>query len=713
MIKYKKQCRPLPISSLIPSEISNIAMNQPHPGYRADNNFHRYDPDFLTDCLNPNTDDDKKWAATNFLDKSYWGYYCWPKEISCNQNTRPTFTTPSPTVNNQYQSRVNPIAKRFSDDPEFVANFIKYSVIEECKGNEKFDKKKFFLFKGLFRNFGTASIFNGLYKHLRALVSDKDRVTHECKHKLAAEIVAGLIRGSKYWQLSQLKEMWTELKQVFDLIIENITNENINLWVSCFSVAFEDQDPRRMTFYLQYFTSLTTKIFGKETTSNESESDASTSSFQQTSCLQLLTSLNQLEWRIPRFWSNLFDLFTSNLSHPYKAIREKNSICITLSLVNHIDYSLMSGESESNDNFRRFIDYLEVKLSRAIELFDEVTEETIDGAGEPSKGNYDSEEHLNSMNIVQSLFAWIGYYMYKSYQPINDQLLRLFPKVRFLKLHKDFFLIKPIKIFNNNFVTQICSIDKIVAQDTILKAQLPIIRLFISCWILDDRLSSLLIDQLELVIKYKSWHSRMGAIQMCQSFGIFNLFQVSTTIRSRIQKMIIDALCDDQLEVRLSASIALTGFIHSNFIQANDELLSTFKTLSAVKARRKDKETGKFVINMTNLVKRHGGVLGISAIVASCPYDVPDYLPEAATYLCQFVNDPVPIQVIKDYSEFFIQFTLILIWNKLNLLKGTVKKCLSEFRRTHQDNWQQHSQKFNESQLSALSDILISPNYYA
>ena len=249
-----------------------------------------------------------------------------------------------------------------------------------------------------------------------------------------------MIRGSKYWPLSQLKAMWKELKQILDLAMENITNENINLWVNCFSVAFEDQDPRRMTFYLQYFTGLTMKIFkgGKEEAEVEAESDASTSSFQQTSCLQLLAALNQLEWRIPRFWSDLFDVFTSNLSHPYKAIREKNSICITLCLVNHIDYSLMSGGGgggEKHGNFRRFIDYLEAKLARAIELFDEVSEETIDGGGagdnnnNASRGNYDSEEHLKSLNIVQSLFAWTGYYMYKSYQPINEQLIRIMPQV--------------------------------------------------------------------------------------------------------------------------------------------------------------------------------------------------------------------------------------------------------------------------------------------
>ena len=65
----------------------------------------------------------------------------------------------------------------------------------------------------------------------------------------------------------------------------------------------------------------------------------------------------------------------------------------------------------------------------------------------------------------------------------------------------------------------------------------------------------------------------MSAIQMCQNFGIFNLFQVDDLIKSRIKTILLDSLCDEQLEVRLSASLTLTGFIHSNFIEADDNLI--------------------------------------------------------------------------------------------------------------------------------------------
>ena len=38
---------------------------------------------------------------------------------------------------------------------------------------------------------------------------------------------------------------------------------------------------------------------------------------------------------------------------------------------------------------------------------------------------------------------------------------------------------------------------------------------------------------------------------------------------------------------------------------------------------------------------------------------------------------------------------------------------MSDFRRTHHDNWQEHKQKFTEDQLLVLTDLLVSPRYYA
>merc|ERR1711915_567695 len=88
------------------------------------------------------------------------------------------------------------------------------------------------------------------------------------------------------------------------------------------------------------------------------------------------------------------------------------------------------------------------------------------------------------------------------------------------------------------------------------------------------------------------------------------------------------------------------------------------------------------------VIRRHSGIVGICAIVSSCPYDIPPYLPRLLMVLGDRLHDPQPIP-------------------------ATVKRVLQDFKRTHQDNWIEHKEKFTEDQLTVLTDLLVSPSYYA
>jgi len=48
-----------------------------------------------------------------------------------------------------------------------------------------------------------------------------------------------------------------------------------------------------------------------------------------------------------------------------------------------------------------------------------------------------------------------------------------------------------------------------------------------------------------------------------------------------------------------------------------------------------------------------------------------------------------------------------------SLLQSTIRKTLGDFKRTHHDNWEQHSLKFTEQQLAVLRDLTIPPTYCA
>lgn len=88
------------------------------------------------------------------------------------------------------------------------------------------------------------------------------------------------------------------------------------------------------------------------------------------------------------------------------------------------------------------------------------------------------------------------------------------------------------------------------------------------------------------------------------------------------------------------------------------------------------------------LIKRHAGVLGLSSLVEAFPYDVPEWMPEVLVFLSGYFSDPPPVST-------------------------TVKKVFGDFKRTHQDSWHEDSKRFSQEELEVLSDMLISPSYYA
>ena len=103
---------------------------------------------------------------------------------------------------------------------------------------------------------------------------------------------------------------------------------------------------------------------------------------------------------------------------------------------------------------------------------------------------------------------------------------------------------------------------------------------------------------------------------------------------------------------------------------------------------KKEKPKSLANLDKTQLAAFHSGIMGLCAIVEAYPYDVPEMVPDILIELEKHLHDPQPIP-------------------------KTIKDCFQEFKRTHQDNWQEHKLKFSEDQLSVMTDLLVSPNYYA
>lgn len=153
-----------------------------------------------------------------FVDKSHWGYQTWPKQLKTYSIDKEFYS------NNQSRETLPPCNKTILDaflNTEFFEEFVKYFSIEK----KKFSVDCFQLFQRLFRNYGSI-LFNPFKNVIEDLLSEK------CKGKecLAAEIIGGMIRGSKHWNFKDLETMWDFLIPLLRDLLDSIAVEKPENW---------------------------------------------------------------------------------------------------------------------------------------------------------------------------------------------------------------------------------------------------------------------------------------------------------------------------------------------------------------------------------------------------------------------------------------------------------------------------------------------------
>jgi len=139
------------------------------------------------------------------------------------------------------------------------------------------------------------------------------------------------------------------------------------------------------------------------------------------------------------------------------------------------------------------------------------------------------------------------------------------------------------------------------------------------------------------------------------------------------------------VEVREMAATTLSGILRlsprRSVLQLRDRFVRLLKNSNLL-----DRKSPAY---NSALRQRHAAILGICALVDSYPYTVERWMPDLLTsVLAEHTYDPIPIST-------------------------TVRKCASNFKKTHQDTWHEDSKRFTDSQLTALSTLLTGSSYYA
>lgn len=129
--------------------------------------------------------------------------------------------------------------------------------------------------------------------------------------------------------------------------------------------------------------------------------------------------------------------------------------------------------------------------------------------------------------------------------------------------------------------------------------------------------------------------------------NLFNVIDLAGGVDS-VTSTVLLLLSDERVEVREKAAQVLGGLVHCNFLNGTKsvDLLAKFQKQISRRLPRTVRASVIQEVDMTLIIERHAGILGLCAFVDAYPYDVPEFLPSILVRLGDHLNDPQPIPVL-------------------------------------------------------------------
>ncbi|KAL4238306.1 Proteasome activator complex subunit 4 [Mactra antiquata] len=619
------------------------------PGFRSDNAWHRYDSSKIPDTQ-------EKWENLVVIEKTHWGYYNWPKEL---KTYAPYSEQPKLNRSVEELSANESIVYNAFMDATFVDKLIGFLSLEENKTKDKFSLKRMMLFKGLFRNFGD-SILQHLRSHIERLISDTSHDKHDTSQRCAMEILCGALRGSKHWPYIQTKTLWEWSIPLLHTALNNLTVSTLSDWSTFFSLVSESRDPRKMYWFYEFL--INDPLHGEGGSFGDSGR-----------LLMVQNAFLQQEWRIGDLHDRLIKYLTPHLSHMYKNVRDRMG-CL-LSDIFILDYKMFPSSKTVASHREDFMKYVFPQLDRLKDIIIEEAQHQNGGSEDSSTSNHklesgvekldiqnngeESEERKELVRLCKTVMKCLSSCISRSFNSATAEIFQLLPVM--------------------------CTIES-ESKDEELRNSCKVALATLSQALIQPDVIHTVLHSIKIVTGLASWHARSAILSYIQVMVFCNFFTMSEpNVKSQIRETVMHLICDDKLEVREMAAVTLSGLLQCGYLTMDTELLTHFERLSTTKISKRVKSEN---VPLEKLLQRHAGVLGLSAYIQAYPYDVPEFMPQILMDLSDHVNDPQPIQM-------------------------TVKKTLSNFRRTHHDNWHDHKLMFTDDQLVILTDLLVSPNYYA
>lgn len=475
---------------------------------------------------------------------------------------------------------------------------------------------------------------------VQPLAIDSDRF----KQRAAAEMLAGVLRGSKHWPRSSSDLVWTWMASRLPLIYANLKPDTITFWEGMFSEQLVERDPRRAKPIVDFIISLPLEFHGDST-------------FAMYKSLSLFTILiESLGLRFLPYSARYANLFLDNANTGYAETRSQ--IAQSLYTVVTTEWRpVYPSAAAFVQACRAEVDPLRIRDAKYMDRIMQIVEQLPHWRNERLPPPRVSQSQYDKVGLT--ILQWIWEF---SHGPQANLILpyavALMPEI--------------LRMSELNDSSELQKYSSAVLY--VLSAVSPP----------TDYIVVIMNNFIDLIKSSTSWRVRVNALPTLLVFYYRNLMSIPSNLVTRLMEVLLECLSDENVEVREMASKMLSGVVRCSQRQSIVPLRDRFVNL----ARKTKLPNRQHPAHAESLRLLHSAILGICALIESLPYSVEPWMPPLTDVLATHATDPAPIST-------------------------TIRKCASEFKKTHQDTWHKDQHAFDEDQLQNLSTMLVGTSYYA
>ncbi|KAI0094570.1 armadillo-type protein [Irpex rosettiformis] len=472
------------------------------------------------------------------------------------------------------------------------------------------------------------------------------------KQRGAAELLSGIVCGSKHWAMNDQAKFWKWFTPQLKRIFSQTNNDMVSIWTSFFEYAFYNKDPRRVQPLVDFIMEEFENVdFNAETT------------FDVVKVLSFFRAMyEELDWKFSAWAEDV-------LRRCWPEIRSEHddALAYIAEIMAFCDKIMRRANAS--------VPKVEVIIRESRVLPADADLMGLHGIFHEGrvmelvkKFNVWREERLPGVRAFQSTYDRVGIMVCRwLFQVIHDT----HASVAF-----DYILPLMPELFR---FTEINDNDDLALRSKVLLNRM--------CGVISPKpfLIPILDEMFTAIQTSSSWRVRLKILPLVQVYYFRQGPCISEIKTVEMIEVICRCLDDEIVEVREMAATTLTGILRVSPRRSVVALKDRFVRL-AKNSRLLERRDATYPIAIR---QRHAAILGICALVESYPYTIERWLPALLTgVLVEYTYDPIPIST-------------------------TVRKCASNFKKTHQDTWHEDSKKFTEDQLAALSTLLTGSSYYA